>query len=346
MTQQRSLKRQNSMPLKTPEFWFRPENSTAPIQEALLSPFCSIYQFGHKTNLSITKTNSIAIPVICVGNVTVGGSGKTPVCLAINTLIKKHNLATNPFFLTRGYGGKDKGPRRIEDHDDAKTVGDEPLLLVKHSNTIISKDRYKGALLAHEYGANCIIMDDGLQNQMLKKDISFMVINGTMGFGNEKTLPAGPLRELLDYALNRIDAAIIIGDDERNIEKKLTGNLPVFEADIMPRPEKEIDNEQPYIAFCGLAYPQKFYDTLEKSKINVIETQSFPDHYLYNNNDLNQLKERAKNKKAKLITTEKDHVRLPDHIKNEIDTLPVKLLWRKENDILGFLKNRLETFGK
>ncbi len=338
---QRSLKRPNIMPRTTPEFWYRANSAAPSVEEILLAPFGTLYQFAHRIKLKRTQTAAVPIPVICVGNLSVGGSGKTPTCIALNALIKKHKLFKNPYFLTRGYGGHETGPRRITVHDDANAVGDEPLVLLKHSNTIISRDRYDGACHAHDLDADCILMDDGLQNMSLKKDISFIVVNGKMGFGNGKTLPSGPLREPLDFALPRIDGVILIGEDERNIQQQLPADLPVFKASIQPDADHALDTAQAYFAFCGLGYPKKFYDTLRAMDLNIVDHQSFPDHHSYDHDDLDRLRTRAAQNNATLITTEKDYVRVPDAFRKEVTTLPVHLALHDESEMLTFLTGKL-----
>lgn len=332
------------MPLKTPDFWYRSKDSSPSVIEYLMAPISLLYQYGHRINLRTTQSNSVDIPVICIGNVTVGGSGKTPASIAINKIIKEGNLFNNPFFLTRGYGGTEPGPRRIEAHEDAKTVGDEPLLLASHSNTIVSVNRYSGSKLAQELGCDCIIMDDGLQNQSLSKSVSFIVINGKMGFGNEKTIPSGPLREPIETAMQRCDAIIMIGQDERDIKDKIPEHIPIFRAEIKPSQDVKSDKGKDYIAFSGIAYPQKFYDTLEQCGYNVIESKSFSDHHAFTDHDVESLITLANDKNAQLITTEKDYVRLPQNVQQDIKTLPVNLIWHNEDEIYQFLRDKLKKF--
>ena len=328
------------MPLKTPEFWYRSKKTHSPLYERALAPFSTLYQICHRFNLKNTQAKEVPIPVICIGNLTAGGSGKTPVSIAINNLIKENALFKTPYFLTRGYGGTATSPRRIEGHDDALTVGDEPLLLLKHSNTIISKDRYKGALHAHALGADCVIMDDGLQNLSLKKDLSFLVVNGKMGFGNENTLPAGPLREPYDLARERIDAIIMIGEDERDILKQC-GDIPVFYCDLKPLNENTHDKNINYVAFCGLGYPAKFFTTLHDAGYKIIRKERYSDHYHYTDEDLAKLCDMAEKENAELITTEKDYVKIPQSYKSRVKVLPIEIIWQDEQSITAFIKKNL-----
>ena len=328
------------MPPRTPSFWYRLKTERAPLFERVLAPISSLYQACHRFNLKNTHIKEVPVPVICVGNLTAGGSGKTPVAIAINSLIKENAIFKTPYFLTRGYGGTATSPRRIEGHDDALTVGDEPLLLLKHSNTIISKDRYKGALHAHALGADCIIMDDGLQNLSLKKDLSFLVVNGKMGFGNEKTLPAGPLREPYSLAHKRIDAIIMIGKDERDILKQFT-DIPAFQCDLKPLNENTHDKNANYVAFCGLGYPDKFFNTLNDSDYNVVKREIYPDHYHYTDEDLAKLCDIAEKENAELITTEKDYVKIPQSYRSRVKVLPIEIIWQDKDGITAFIKKNL-----
>ncbi len=303
-----------------------------------MTPLSIIYKLGHKLNLSKAITNTAPIPVICVGNITAGGSGKTPSIIALHKLIEKHKIYNAPYFLSRGYGGSEKSPRRISVHDDANETGDEPLLLASHSNTIISARRYDGAMLAYNMGADIVLMDDGFQNQSLYKDLSFIVINGKTGLGNGKMIPAGPLRESVEDALKRANAVIIIGDDESDIKTIIPKNIPVFKAYIKPSNIDKIDRDAPYIAFAGLAHPQKFHDTLLENNINIASFHEFSDHHKFSPKEIDRLIKEAKDNGSKLITTEKDYMRIPDKYREFIEYFPIELVWKNEADILQLLR--------
>ncbi len=339
------------MPTKTPKFWYKQTANTqiGYMLLIILRPLSALYQLGHRTKLLLTKTHKAPLPVICIGNVTAGGSGKTPVCISLCELVKKHNLFTNPYFLTRGYGGNDPGPRRIKDHDTVQKVGDEPLLLASHSNTIISVNRPCGAQKAHDLGADIVIMDDGLQNPSLYKDLSFIVIDGTLGLGNKKTLPSGPLREPFAKALCRSNALIIIGEDTYGIKSLITDNIPIFEASIVPDINKQaipINTNNPYIAFAGLGAPEKFFNTLRANNISLADTISFPDHHIYTAKDIKTIFERAKNSNAHLITTEKDYVRLPKEVQKQVHMYPVTIQWKDETSLVRFIEKTINNRNK
>lgn len=301
-----------------------------------------LYQLGQNMNLGSRHTNTVDIPVICIGNITAGGSGKTPTIIALHKLLIKYNIFQSPYFLSRGYGGSENQTRCIDIQDDAKEVGDEPLLLASHSKTIISVNRYNGAKLMCELGADCILMDDGFQNASLHKDISLLVIDGTTGLGNKKLLPSGPLREPINSAFERTQAVVIIGDDQTNIMSLIPAHIPTFNASIQVPDMQTINREQKYVAFAGLGHPQKFYNTLKQNNMNIATFHEFADHHPYSPKDMNKLINEAQQNNAKLLTTEKDFQRIPHDYRNNIDTFPIELVWEDEGSVINFLKNELK----
>ncbi len=326
------------MPIKTPKFWYRDKSSKPPLTETVLTPLSMVYKFGQRLNLSKTITKTAPIPVICIGNITAGGSGKTPAIIALHKLITKYQLFKSPYFLSRGYGVSQKGARCISVHDSAKDVGDEPLLLLSHSKTIISVNRYDGAMLAHELGTDCVLMDDGFQNQSLYKDLSLIVINGKSGLGNKKLLPAGPLREPIENAFIRAHGVIVIGDDETGITALIPKNLPIFKAYIKATNIDKLDRGAAYIAFARLANPQKFHDTLLENNINIVDFHEFADHHPYSNKEIEILIDKSNDARAKLITTEKDYVKIPDKYREYIDFLAIELIWEDEKAMVELIQ--------
>lgn len=330
------------MRLKTPKFWYEPASAKAHV----LTPFSFLYGAGHKIHQSAIRPYKSQIPVLCIGNLVTGGSGKTPTAMAILQLIRDHKLANRPCFLTRGYGGKTKGHILVNmDSHTATDVGDEPLLLAKKAPTIIAADRKDGARYAEGNGYDLIIMDDGLQNPGLQKDLCFVVIDGITGFGNNKMIPAGPLREPLTKGLQKADAFIIIGDDNTETQKLLPKETPVFKAR-MAVPESWISNEKTeYIAFCGIANPEKFKKTLEETRLNILSWHTYADHYNFTTNELHNLSEEAKAKNARLITTAKDAVRIPSAFARELplDILPIEIKWEDEEAVASFLEQKIKT---
>lgn len=327
--------------LRTPSFWYPQAGERPGFCGALLSPLSWLYNAGRVLSQRDSAPYKATMPVICVGNVVAGGSGKTPSVLALMDLIQRHKLVSSPCFLTRGYGGTFKGTTIVEPgQHKALQVGDEALLLARTAAVIQSPDRAQGAQCAEKQSHDLIIMDDGFQNLSLHKDIHVLVIDGASGFGNKCLLPAGPLREPIKDALARTQAVVLIGQDRHNARALLPDNLPVFEAtiEISTRP----DASKSYIAFCGLARPEKFYDSLRGTGVELVETHDYADHYTYKAEDIAFLQRRADELGATLITTEKDMVKL-EHFDGvaEIAILPIALKWHDESALLTFMKEQL-----
>jgi tetraacyldisaccharide 4'-kinase len=325
-----------------PKFWYENDG----IFSTVLSPIASLYQIIHRIIQASNIPKQVNTPVICVGNLNIGGMGKTPTCISLFNILKNDSGYLSPMFLTRGYGGSVTEPERVNETGSARTWGDEPLLLAKHAPTIVTRNRYDGAKLAQKNNADIIIMDDGLQNNKLKKDISFMVINGAYGFGNKKTIPAGPLREPIDTGTNKVDAFILIGEDMHSTLSTLPENKPIFSGKISVSNKKTIKKNVKYIGFCGIAHPEKFKKTLESNNADIVDFISFPDHHQFSKGDLKKLISLAKKKDATLITTEKDHVRISDQsIKDQIQVLPITLSFSnaEKNRIRLFIEKRLQS---
>jgi tetraacyldisaccharide 4'-kinase len=204
--------------------------------------------------------------------------------------------------------------------------------LARTAPTIVAQDRQDGAKLAEAQGADIIIMDDGLQNNSLHKDMTFLVIDRAVNFGNGKIIPAGPLREPLSRVLPKTDAVICVG-------KELVSEKPVFTAQIT---SDNLDRDQKYIAFAGLGRPEKFLNTLKELGANIVGWHEFSDHHLYTEYEIQDLLDKAKTKQAHLITTEKDHVRLPKDVKDKIKTLPITLNFENNKSVIEFLSDQLK----
>ena len=329
------------MKLKTPSFWYRPPGSKINLAEASLTPISALYRLAYEIHQSTSQAEKFDIPILCIGNLNAGGTGKTPAALAVMNTIKKHNIAHTPFFMSRGYGGGEYGPLFVDPQKHtAWHTGDEPIILASAAPTIVSGNRAQGILLAMHRRADLIIMDDGLQNPHIKKDIKFVVINGEMGFGNGKMLPAGPLREPLRKGMKKADAFILIGEDKRNVRALLPADKPLFTTTLHSRDHVHVNRR--YIAFAGIGYPEKFYNFLrEKHNAEIVETVSFPDHYPYTEEDILELQNKASVRGAELITTEKDFIRLPKVSGFQPHVLRIQMEWDNESDVVDFLNARL-----
>lgn len=327
------------MGLKTPSFWYE-QDSVAARALGLLSPF---YAAGSRLRQVLSTPYRAEIPVLCIGNIVAGGSGKTPVALAVMKIIRESGLAGNPCFLTRGYGGMEKGPLLVDPaFHTAQDVGDEPLLLARQAPVIVSANRKIGAQYAENKGFDLIVMDDGMQNPSLRKDCVLMVVDGASGFGNGRLLPAGPLREKLAGGLGTADGFVLIGQDAHGTKALLPPEKPVFAANLAVSKAWGGTLRSPVIAFCGLGRPEKFWATLRENNAHVLAFHAFPDHHRYTARDLDGLADEAARKKARLITTEKDAVRLPAAFARDapLDILPVAIAWDDEKAVSAFLKTR------
>jgi tetraacyldisaccharide 4'-kinase len=254
-----------------------------------------------------------SIPVICVGNFTLGGTGKTPTAIAIAKLLAADG--ETPFFLTRGYGGRLSGPVRVDlSQHKAQDVGDEPLLLARHAPVVVSRDRAAGAVLAASMGASVIVMDDGLQNPSLAKDLSIAVADARRGFGNAFVFPSGPLRAPLARQFEHVQAVLMIGNGAgagQITDAAREHDISVLQAQLTPSPEAiAFLNRQKAYAFAGIGDPQKFFLTLASAQIETQVEESFPDHHPYSEDDAARILARCESEKLIPVTTDKDLARL------------------------------------
>lgn len=314
--------------MKPPRFWSRSEPD---YRARLLSPLSAAWMAASTLRRHMARPATVACPVICVGNVTLGGAGKTPVSLDIATRLIARGAS--PHFLTRGYGGRQTGPLRVDpDRHSARDVGDEPLLLARSAPTWIAKDRAAGAQAAVGAGASHIVMDDGFQNPGLEKTLSIVVIDAHSGLGNGCVFPAGPLREPLDAALARADAIVILGTGSTPGLDFATLRQPVLYGRLHAERPESLPPGTRCVAFAGIGRPEKFFETLSGLELELSLTREFPDHYRYRESDLDRLVRKAEALEAKLVTTEKDAVRLPARFRDTVTALPVSIVWDEGND--------------
>lgn len=315
--------------MKTPKHW-QTKNFLSLL---LFLPSC-LYALATKLRIKYITPKKVKVPVICIGNLTAGGSGKTPVSISIAHILKQ--AGKKPYFISRGYGGNLSDVEVDINLHSPMEVGDEPLLLVKEAPVIVNHDRYEGAQKAINEGADIIIMDDGFQNPSLHKDKSFLVIDGNIGLGNMFPIPAGPMREFYSQGKKRADAVIILGEDKTNIADKFS-DLPIFYGDIIPQaPQTENKN---IIAFAGIGRPQKFYDSLKNCGLNITKTFDFPDHYLYKSDDIKKIIKTAEDMGCEIFTTSKDFVKIPTLYKSKIKVLEITIKWQNEKKLKEFINN-------
>lgn len=269
------------------------------------------------------------VPVVCCGNVTVGGAGKTTLVIDL-----AHRLSgRGVHILLRGYRGTSHGVHRVGADDPVSLVGDEALLLAKVAPTWTGANRAASARAAIQAGARILLMDDGLQNPTLAKTCSILVIDGRTGFGNGRVLPAGPLREPVAAAAARCQAAVLIGPDVTGALAALPLALPVLRAELVQDPGIAALAGREIIAFAGIAFPEKFFGPLRQAGAYLVAARPFPDHHVYTGQELDELLREARDRGASLVTTPKDAVRLPQAIRSKITVIGVGLNWREPSQI-------------
>lgn len=324
--------------MRAPSFWaVRKPTALA----RALQPIGALY--GMATARRMAEAGAtVGAPVICVGNFVAGGAGKTPSALALARMLIADGRRVA--FLSRGYGGS----RRVEpvqvdpNVHDARAVGDEPLLLAKVASCWVGADRVLAARMAVEAGADALMLDDGLQNPALAKDLAFAVVDGETGFGNGLCVPAGPLRAPIAAQAPHVSALIVIGGEEAAAEaitRRFAPGKPVFRANLEPDALASaplIGRE--VLAFAGIARPEKFYATLRRVGAQIVSTRSFPDHHLFRSREIDALIEEAGRRGAILATTEKDRVRLAPKQARAVVTLPVTLRFDEPRLVRAMLR--------
>jgi tetraacyldisaccharide 4'-kinase len=295
--------------MREPAFWWRKAGLTA----GMLRPVGSIYGAIAARRMSSIKGRQAGVPVICVGNFTLGGAGKTPTVMMLARMLA--DTGRRPFCLSRGYRGSVAGPRLVDAHQDIATqVGDEALLIARVAPVVVARDRVAGAAFARAQGADLIIMDDGLQNPSLAKDFTLAVIDARRGVGNSCIFPAGPLRAPLATQFTRADGLLVVGagaNADTVINECRTRGLPVFHGRLVPDPNASASLKgRRVLAFAGIADPEKFFATADEAGITVIERRVFDDHHRYTTEEAAELIMQAEHSGLALLTTEKDHARM------------------------------------
>ncbi len=327
--------------MREPAFWWRKPGLAA----RLRTPLAALYGAVAARRMR-QPGKSAPVPVICIGNFTVGGAGKTPTAIAAARLLR--DVDANPVFLTRGYGGRLAGPVMVTSAHSAADVGDEPLLLARVAPTIVARDRVAGAEAAADLEADVIIMDDGLQNPALNKDLSIAVIDGRRGLGNGHVIPAGPLRAPLYDQLVQAQVLLIIGEigpSTRNFIAWTDRTVPlVLTGCLVPDPAAVADLAGARVlAFAGIADPDKFFATLRDAGIMVAATRRFDDHHRFSASEAADLMAEAERSQLTLVTTEKDQARMAGDpalatLAARARTVPVTV----ELDEAGALRDLLE----
>lgn len=292
----------------------------------LLLPLSWVYRLGGKLRAALVRPQRIKTPVICVGNAVVGGAGKTPVALALAELLKTQGH--QPALVYKGYKRTNHETLRVDPaRHTLADVGDEPLMAAAFVPTFVAKTRLRAAQAAADSGADLLILDDGLQNPTLIKDLTFLVVDAQYGFGNGRVLPAGPLRMTPKDALHRVDAVILLGNGPAPTTPK-----PVFRAHLVSLLPEALKGK-PLVAFAGIGRPEKFFQGLGHAGATLVDTLSFPDHHTYTPEDITLLT-RCTPEGAIRVTTGKDAVRLPPQFATPI---PALLVWEDAEGVADFL---------
>lgn len=319
------------MKLSTPRWWYVREGAPAPVTRALLKPVSWIWGAATARRIAHAKPVDPGVPVICVGNLTVGGAGKTPV---VRELLRRLPGAQA---LARGYGGSEAGPLRVDTaRHTAAQVGDEPLMMAKDAPVWIARDRAAGALAAVRAGARVIVMDDGHQNPSVKKALSIVVVDGetrdgAWPLGDGSVFPAGPMREPLAKGLARADAVVLmmpadLAEPDPALLRAFR-DKPVLIARLDPA---EAPPQGPQVGFAGIGMPWKVERALKAAGCELKDFVPFPDHFAYDAGALKLVADRAELFDAGLVTTEKDWVRLPSDWRARVTAWPVRATFEDE----------------
>ena len=329
--------------MREPAFWHRPS-----LISLLLTPLGALYGMVAARRLQHEGLDA-GIPVLCVGNYHVGGAGKTPAVLALTRLLR--DLGETPVVLSRGYGGRLRGPVKVDpERHVAADVGDEPLMLARTVPVMVARDRVNGVALAKSQGASVILMDDGFQNPAIAKDASLIVIDGDRGLGNGRVLPAGPLRAPLAPQLDRTDALIVVGDGtaaEAVAAAIAAQDKPVFAAHLRADDASVASlRGKRVLAFAGIGDPGRFFRTLRTTGIEIVGERAFADHHPFSESQIERLIAEARRDALTLVTTEKDLARLrtagglPDWAK-DIVPFAVTLEFDSAVELRRFVSQRL-----
>ena len=279
-----------------------------------------------------TKQYKSNLFVICVGNINLGGSGKTPTAINIGKMLLDSGYKVA--YLTKGYKGIFTGPIFVNANYSYKEFGDEPIILSQYCPTMVSKNLAEGLKELEKGNFDVVILDDGMQNPTIFKDMNIVVVNGSYGFGNCMVFPAGPLRERLDKRLKTADSIIVLEEDKANIKNKIkTYNNNIYNGYYSVVNKENNSNKNVY-AFCGIGMPEKFCNTLKDMGYNILKSRFYKDHYIYSNEEIDSLIKYAQENNLQLITTEKDFIKLSNEAKKVVKYIKIDLILLEQHNLL------------
>ena len=331
--------------MQAPKFWYRSRSW----QAVLLSPLGALYAWATVRRQKNARPTRVDIPVVCIGNLNVGGTGKTPTTIAIAQMLTSRGIAVH--IVSRGYGGSLQAVTQVDPRTHtADETGDEPLLMAAFAPTWIANERVAGARAAQNVGADIILLDDGFQDPSLIKDLSIVVVDATREFGNGRCLPAGPLREPVHVGLKRTDAVISIGEPQaqsqfRERSADQLGRIAHITASLKPIEMGMPWAEGRYLAFAGIGDPEKFFATLRRLGAPLVRTVALDDHQKLARPMIQRLMKEAQSMNAQLVTTEKDAARLPADLRSGILSLPVRLEFDDANALETLLEPVLNVIS-
>ena len=317
--------------MQAPKFWYRSRSW----QAVLLSPLGALYEWATARRQKNARPTRVDIPVICIGNLNVGGTGKTPTTIALAQMLTSRGIAVH--IVSRGYGGSLQAVTQVDPTvHTADETGDEPLLMAAFAPTWVANERVAGARAAQDAGAKVILLDDGFQDPSLAKDLSIIVVDAARGFGNGHCLPAGPLREHVHVGLKRADAVISIGEPQAQAQFRERSADQLGRIEHLTASLKPIEMGMPwadgrYLAFAGIGDPEKFFATLHGLGAPLVRTVALDDHQKLARPMIQRLMKEAQSMNAQLVTTEKDAARLPADLRSGILSLPVRLEFDDSN---------------
>lgn len=313
--------------MKAPQFWYEPNTWKA----KFLYPLGYFYNLLTLLRGKLAKPQSYSCLTICIGNLNVGGTGKTPTTIALAQHFLKKGLQVH--VVSRGYKGKFQGTFLVDPQKHkSDEVGDEPLLMSEFTSVWVSNKRKNGIAAAENAGAQIVLLDDGFQDPSFHKDFSLIVVDGEKGFGNKKCMPAGPLRENIVQGFKRADALVIVGQRIYKFDAFPT-HLKIIHSTLKPIETGMNWKEGKYLAFAGIADPSKFFKTLRSLGANLIDCVALSDHQNLDGQVLKRLERKANSAHAQLVTTEKDAVRLSNTFRKKVLSLPVRIEFDDKNEL-------------